>query len=141
QLGKKGICVLFCSNDENKFERIIKKLNDDDIEPKFIILNTVDFKTIDEVIEKIDEQCGKLDMLINVGILLDNNQFKINTILYEGFEARESFDILTVSQAFIPLLQKSPSSCVINVYGEMSDYGFDMKLWTRLLHDYSANFE
>ncbi|CAF4013419.1 unnamed protein product [Rotaria sordida] len=141
QLGRKGICVLFCSNDENKFERIIKKLNDEDIEPKFIIFNTVDFKTIDEVIEKIDEQFGKLDMLINVGILLDNNQFKINTILYEGFEARESFDILTVSQAFIPLLQKSPSSCVINVYGEMSDYGFDMKLWTRLLHDYSANFE
>ncbi|CAF1190291.1 unnamed protein product [Rotaria sordida] len=141
QLGKKGIYVIFCSNNENKFERIIKKLNDEDIEPKFIILNTVDLKTIDEVIGKIDEQFGKLDMLINVGILLNNNQFKINTMLCEGFETRESFDILTVSQAFIPLLQKSPSTCIINVYDEMNDYDSDVKSCTKLLHHYSTRFE
>ncbi|CAF1113690.1 unnamed protein product [Rotaria sp. Silwood1] len=141
KLGKQGICVLFCSNNENKFERIIKKLSNEDIEPKFIILNTVDLKTIDEIIEKIDEQFGKLDILINVGIFLDNNQFKINTMLYEGFEARESFDLLTVLQAFIPLLQKSPSSRIINVYGEMNVYDSDMKSWTKLFRDYSAKFE
>ncbi|CAF4633146.1 unnamed protein product, partial [Rotaria sp. Silwood2] len=141
QLGKKSICVLFCSNNENKFERIIKKLNNEDIEPKFIILNTVDLKTTDEVIEKIDEQFGKLDILINVGIFLDNNQFKINTMLYEGFESRESFDLLTVLKAFIRLLQKSPSSRIINVYGEMNEYDSDMKSWTKLFRDYSAKFE
>ncbi|CAF1302897.1 unnamed protein product [Rotaria sp. Silwood1] len=141
QLGKKGICIISCSNNEDKFERMIQKLNNEDIEPKFFIFNPVNFKTIDEVIGKIDEQFGKLDMLINVRILLDNNQFKINTMLYEGFEARESLDILTVSQAFIPLLQKSHSSCIINIYDEISDDDSDMKLCSKLLRDYSARFE
>ncbi|CAF2672984.1 unnamed protein product [Rotaria sp. Silwood2] len=141
QLGKKGIFVLFCSNNENKFERIIKKLNNEDIEPKFIIFNPVDLKTSDEIVEKINEQFEKLDILINIGIFLDNNQFKINTMLYEGFEENESFDLLIVLQTFIPLLKKSPSSRIINVYGEINEYDSDMKLLSKLFRDYSAKFE
>src|SRR5579862_3103801 len=78
QLAKKGICVLFCSNNENRLERVIKTLNDEDIQPKFVILDAIDLNTSDKVIGQIDEQFGKLDILINAGILLDNGQFKIN---------------------------------------------------------------
>ncbi|CAF3092992.1 unnamed protein product [Rotaria sp. Silwood2] len=135
QLGKKGICVLFCGN---KLEGVIKTLNDEGIEPKFIVFDTIDLKTIDRVIGQINEQFGKLDILINVGILLDNGQFKINIMLRQGFEAKGFFDTLTVSQAFIPLLQKSPSSCVINVYGKMNDQNSRLKSLTGLFQDCSS---
>ncbi|CAF3616248.1 unnamed protein product [Rotaria sordida] len=138
QLGKKGICVLFCANNGNKLERVIKTLNDEDIEPKFIVFDTIDLKTIDKIVGQIDEQFGKLDILINVGILLDNGQFKINIMSREGFEAKEFFDTLNVSQVFTPLLQKSPSSCIINVYGKMNDQNSRFKSLTGLFQDYSS---
>jgi uncharacterized protein (TIGR00661 family) len=138
QLGKKGICVLFCSNNGNKLECVIKTLNDEDIEPKFIFFDAIDLKTTDKVIEKITEQFGKLDILINVGILLDNGQFKINILSRQGFEAKDFFDTLSVSQVFIPLLQKSPSSCIINVYGEISDDSSKSRSLTGLFHDLSS---
>ncbi|CAF5168986.1 unnamed protein product, partial [Rotaria magnacalcarata] len=106
QLGKQGVCVLFCSNNENKLERIIKKLRDENIEAKFTVLDAVDLQTIDKLIEQIDEQFEKLDILINAGILLNHGQFKISIRSRQGFEAKEFFDTLTVSQAFIPLLKK-----------------------------------
>jgi uncharacterized protein (TIGR00661 family) len=138
QLGKKGICVLVCSNNENKLERVIKALNDEDIQPKFVVLDSINLETIDTVIGQIHEQFGKLDILINVGILLDNGQFKINILSRRGFEAKEFFDTLTVSQQFIPLLKKSPSSCVVNVYGQTSDNNSRLNLLTGLFHDYSS---
>lgn len=138
QLGKKGVCVLFCSNNENKLERVTKILNDEDIQPKFIVLDAIDLQTIDKVIGQIDEQFGKLDILINVGILLDNGQFKINILSRQGFEAKDFFDTLTVSQAFTPLLRKSPSSCVVNIYGQMREQNSTLKSLTGLFHGHSS---
>ncbi|CAM4785297.1 unnamed protein product [Rotaria magnacalcarata] len=138
QLGKQGVCVLFCSNNENKLERIIKKLRDENIEAKFTVLDAVDLQTIDKLIEQIDEQFEKLDILINAGILLNHGQFKISIRSRQGFEAKEFFDTLTVSQAFIPLLKKSASSCVVNVYGEMSDHSSRLKALGELFHDCSS---
>ncbi|CAF3645196.1 unnamed protein product [Rotaria sp. Silwood1] len=138
QLGKNGICVLFCANNGNKLERVIKTWNDEDIEPKVLIFDTIDLKTIDKVIGQIDEQFGKLDILINVGILLDNGQFKINIMSRQGFEAKEFFDTLAVSQMFIPLLQKSPCSCIINIYGKINDKNSRFKSVTGLFQDCSS---
>ncbi|CAF5197824.1 unnamed protein product, partial [Rotaria magnacalcarata] len=72
------------------------------------------------------------------GILLNHGQFKISIRSRQGFEAKEFFDTLTVSQAFIPLLKKSASSCVVNVYGEMSDHSSRLKALGELFHDCSS---
>lgn len=138
QLEKKGVCVLFCSNPENKLEGLVQKLTGEGIEPKFMLLDTIDPETTDRMIKQIDEQFGKLDILINVGILLDNNQFKINLMKRRGFEAEKFFDTLTVSEAFIPLLQKSSCSCIVNVYGQMNEQNVRSRSLTRLFQDYSS---
>ncbi|CAF3731588.1 unnamed protein product [Rotaria sp. Silwood1] len=138
QLGRKGVCVLFCSKNENQLGRIIKTLSDEDIQLKFVFLDAIDLATIDKVIEQIDVQFEKLDILINLGLLLDNNHFKIHIKFREGLQAQEFFDALNVSQAFIPLLQKSGSGSLVNVYGEISSDNVRSKSLRGLFHDYSS---
>ncbi|CAF1639264.1 unnamed protein product, partial [Didymodactylos carnosus] len=102
QLGRKGVCVLFCSSNETNLERVTKRLNDEEIQANFILLDAIDHKTIDKITELIDKQFGKLDILVNVGILFNNDQFKINIMTPHGFEAKEFFDTLAITQAFKP---------------------------------------
>lgn len=137
-LGKKGVCVLFCSYNGNKLETVIKALNDEDIQPKFSIVDAISPRNIEKVIGKIDEQFGKLDVVINTGIILDNGQFKINILSPQGFEAQDFFHTLFLSQAFIPLLQKSPFGCVVNVYGDLSINNPSSNKVTKLFRDYSS---
>ncbi|CAF1458754.1 unnamed protein product [Adineta steineri] len=131
QLAKKGVCVLFCSNNAAKLEQLIKTLNDHGIQPKFVILDTIDLQTV-------NEQFGKLDILINVGILHDNGQFKINIMTRQGFEAKDFFDTLSLSESFIPLLHKSSSGCIVNVYGQVNGQNARSNLLTGLFRDYSS---
>ncbi|UJR16823.1 hypothetical protein I4U23_003722 [Adineta vaga] len=128
QLGKKGICVIYYSNNGNKLERVTKMLNDEDIQPKFILLNTTD-----NMIKQIDEEFGKLDILINTGILLDNGQFKINLLSKQGFDAHDFFRTLNTSETLISLLQKSSSSSIINVYSYTK-----MNSFTGFVQDYAS---
>ena len=120
QLGKKGVCVVFCSSKVSSRERVIQRLNDEGIQPKFIVLGTISPDTVENVIQRIGDEFGKLDVLINVGITLDNGQFKINLLTHQGYDATQFFSTLAISQALTPLLQKSPVGCILNVYGEMS---------------------
>ena len=138
QLGKKGICVLFCVRNGNKFERVTQSLSDEGIQAKLITIDVIDFKTIDKVIGQIDEQFGKLDILINVGIVLNAGQFEMNVMPESEFGSQQSMDPLTVSQVFTPLLQKSFWGCVINVYGDMNGSNYRSKGLGRIFHDLSS---
>lgn len=137
-LAKKDVCVLFCSYNGNKLEPVIKTLNDEGIEPKFIVLDAISPRNIGKVVGKIDEQFGKLDVLINTGIILDHGQFRINILSRQGFEAEDFFHTLSLSQAFIPLLQKSPFGSVLNVYGDLNTNNPSSNKVTKLFRDYSS---
>lgn len=137
-LAKKNVCVLFCSYNGNKLEPVIKTLNDEGIEPKFIVLDAISPRNIGKVVGKIDEQFGKLDVLINTGIILDHGQFRINILSRQGFEAEDFFHTLSLSQAFIPLLQKSPFGSVLNVYGDLNTNNPSSNKVTKLFRDYSS---
>ena len=138
QLGKKGVCVVFCSSKVNNRERVIQRLNDEGVQPRFIVLGTISPDAVEKVIQRIDDEFGKLDVLINVGITLDNGQFKINLLSRQGFEAKEFFNTLALSQALTPLLQKSPVGCIFNVYGEMNVSRPRSLSLTGLFHDTSS---
>lgn len=88
QLMKKGVCLLFCSDDENKLKTTIQKLNEERIEPKFISLEPIDTATVGHVAAQVNEQFGKLDILINVGILLDDGRFRMHIFSRPTFEAK-----------------------------------------------------
>ena len=137
QLGGKGVCVFFCLTEDNRTADIVERLKNEGIEPKLMPVDVMNVDSIDKVVGQIKEQVEKLDILINVGLLLDNGQFKINVLSREGFEAKEFFDTLHVSKSFIPLLNKSPCSCVVNVYGQMSDSNARSRM-AQFFHDYSS---
>ena len=126
QLALRDICVIFGSNNDIKLDRLINTLNNEGIQPKLMMLESFDTQTVDQMIERIDREFGKLDILINVRILLDNGQFKVNILKSEGFEAKDYFDTLTVSQKCIPLLKKSSFGSVINAYGQMDEREFSL---------------
>ena len=138
QLEKEDVCVLFYSTNGNKLERVIQKLTDEEIQAKFLVFDATELKTIDNVLIQIDEQFGKLDILINAGIVLDNDIFKIKNIFRRLTDGKEDSDILTTSQLFIPLLQKSSLGSVINVYGEINDQDHTRRSINKFFHDYSS---
>jgi len=121
QLAKYDICVLFASKSEIKLHRLIRNLSNEGIEPKMMVLESINMESVDRIIERINNDFGKLDILINVRILLDNGQFKINIFKSQGFEAKNFFETLSISQKFIPLLQKSLVGTIINVYSQMNE--------------------
>ena len=94
-------------------------------------LDVTEEASIRDMVEYLEEDCGKLDILINnAGILLedDKNIMEIDPELIRKTLETNLYGSLKVSQAFIPMLKKSDDGRIINLsssMGQLSTMGSD----------------
>jgi len=119
QLSKKGLFVYLGSRDIEKGEAIVKELNDNGFQNvKAIEIDVTKLDTILSAKNIIEKEQGHLDVLINnAGISGIVPQSALETSI-DDF--KEVFDInlygvVSVTQTFIDLLQKSTEPRIVNV--------------------------
>jgi NAD(P)-dependent dehydrogenase (short-subunit alcohol dehydrogenase family) len=121
QLGKLGITVLVGARDAAKGEEAVSKLKTEGIDAKAVTLEVTSAKDRDAVAKLIEQDYGKLDILINNAGISGEGGFGENTTSRTGQpELQRVFDtnffsVVALTQALLPLIRKSSEGRIVNL--------------------------
>jgi NAD(P)-dependent dehydrogenase (short-subunit alcohol dehydrogenase family) len=119
QLGQQGVKILLGARDREKGERAAEELRREKIDASAIVLDANNPASIQNAAKEVEQEYGRLDILINnAGIMLDDETKKASEQSLETW--RRTFDtnvfgLIATTQAFLPLLRKSPAGRIVNL--------------------------
>jgi len=118
QLANRNIKVLIGARDETRGREAAEKLQKEGCDAEFVLIDVTDEETLETAAKYVEENFGKLDVLVNnAGIAVeygaDSTDINMETI-------RQTFDtnffgVIAVTRAFLPLIKKSESGRIVNV--------------------------
>ncbi|WP_414577979.1 SDR family oxidoreductase [Anabaena sp. CCY 9402-a] len=121
QLGQHGIKILIAGRNLEAAQTAADKLQNQGIDAEALALDVGDSNQIQSVVQKIDEQFGKLDVLINnAGVFLDGDWLTSNASSVSLDTIRQTFNtnffaLVELTQALLPLILKSPNGRIVNM--------------------------
>lgn len=121
QLGQHGLKILIAGRNLEAAQKAADKLQNEGVDAEAIALDVGDSNQIQSVVKEIDEQFGKLDVLINnAGIFLDGDWLTSNASSISVDIIRQTFNInffalVELTQALLPLILKSSSGRIVNM--------------------------
>lgn len=119
QLGALGIVVLIGARDEAKGRAAADGLRAKGVDARNIVLEVTNKASIDAAASQIAREFGRLDILINnAGVLNYAKEHVASGVdlgaLRDTFETN-FFGLVAVTQAFLPLIKKSPAGRIVNL--------------------------
>ncbi|HEY8996822.1 MAG TPA: SDR family oxidoreductase [Edaphobacter sp.] len=120
QLGKLGVTVLVGARDLAKGQAAVEGLKKDGIDAEAVKFDVVDAADIKAAAEKVEKEYGKLDILINnAGVMVEPIGGNTSVTIAEK-DLRDTFEtnffaVIAVTNAFLPLLEKSDAGRIVNV--------------------------
>src|SRR4051812_14320875 len=121
QLARCGMVVILGARDEAKGQSAAKSLTDAGFAVVPRRLDVTEEETIDRLATDLDQEFGRLDVLVNnAGALYDTWQRATRVDFRLVQEALETNTVgpWRVCQAFVPLLRKSQAGRIVNVSSE-----------------------
>jgi NAD(P)-dependent dehydrogenase (short-subunit alcohol dehydrogenase family) len=128
RLGRLGMTVLASARDEVRGEGSAKQLRDEGIDVRFLQLDVTDDRSVQRAAERIGEEFGRLDVLVNnAGITVDEERpsrqrpsTAVRPSDITADQARRTYEVnvfgaVAVTDAMLPLLRRSPAARVVNM--------------------------
>jgi len=129
QLAKSDFQVILTSRDQNKGLAICQQMQDEGLPVQFYQLDVSDPKSIDNILEYIEEEYGRCDILINnAGIFPDSVDASANdwpSVFDTPIEAVRTametnvYGPMLLCQALIPLMKKCNYGRIVNLSSGM----------------------
>ncbi|MFL0373046.1 SDR family oxidoreductase [Paenibacillus amylolyticus] len=122
QLAQAGFRVILASRDPESGRRAEQKLKESNLDVSFITMDVSNQDSIHQAASAVNEQYGKLDVLINnAGVYLDENKqlLTMDPSLLENTIQTNFLGVYHVVRSFIPLMKKQGYGRIINVSSEM----------------------
>ncbi len=121
QLAEQGIKVLVGARSEESGKEAETKLKNEGFDAQFILLDVDDVQTHESAAKYVEENFGKLDILINnAGINLDETEnvgyvpaSKTPQKIFRKTFDTNFFNTVAVTQTFVPLLKKSDAGRIV----------------------------
>jgi len=119
QLAQQGVHVIVGARELAKGAQAAKTLQGEGLDAEAVAIDVTDAASIAAAAKEVEQKHGHLDILVNnAGILLDDVQKKVSEQTLDTW--RTTFDtnlfgLIAVTQAFLPLLRKSPAGRIVNV--------------------------
>ena len=121
QLGAKGIKVLLGARSAEKGLEAERKLKTEGFDADFILLDVDDAQTHESAAKYIEENFGRLDILINnAGIYLDETEngapvpaSRTSPDVFRKTFETNFFNIISLTQTLIPLVKKSEAGRIV----------------------------
>lgn len=118
-LAAAGVHTLLAGRDHAKGVEAALKLQAEGLPVEAIVLDVTSDASIAAAVESVTGKIGKLDILINnAGILIDDaskpRSAQTAQVWRDTFDTNV-FGLIAVTQAFLPLLRKSPAARIVNV--------------------------
>ena len=129
QLGKEGVTVLLGCRDAGRGAQAVKDLAKEGVSAAVIALEVTDAASVQAAAAWVDKTHGRLDILVNnAGILDHAAESGPETTTVSTFRRvfeTNFFGMIAVTQAFLPLLKRSPAGRIVNlssVLGSISEH-------------------
>ena len=126
-LAQAGVHTLLAGRDRAKAVEAALKLQVEGLPVEAITLDVTNSESIKAAVESVAAKYGKLDILVNnAGILLDDSERERSAQTLQVW--RDTFDtnvfgVVETTQAFLPLLHKSPAARIVNVSSALGSLG------------------
>jgi NAD(P)-dependent dehydrogenase (short-subunit alcohol dehydrogenase family) len=122
RLAELGMTVLLGARDEQRGKEAVAALRQASLDVQLVLLDTTDAESVARAAAEIDARFGQLDVLVNnagiaVGTARPSRQGRR---ALEGLFATNVFGPLAVTQACLPLLERSPGARIVNVSTTLS---------------------
>ncbi|MDQ1911931.1 SDR family oxidoreductase [Paenibacillus sp. GD4] len=130
QLAMNGFKVIMASRDWERGHAAAQKLKASSLDVSFVVMDVSDTESIRQAALTVNEQYGRLDVLINnAGVYLDGNEKLVDMepSILERTMATNFFGAYHVIRSFLPLMKKHGYGRIINVsseYGAMSEMSY-----------------
>ena len=119
QLGQRGIHVIIGSRDAARGAEAVKKLAAEGISAASVAIEVTDAASVATAVKDIERRHGHLDILINnAGILdyaTDTGPTTTSVADFRRVFETNFFGLVSVTQAFLPLLRKSAAGRIVNL--------------------------
>ena len=118
QIGRKVLTVLLGARNKTAGEEAATKLAGEGIDARFIQIDVADYASIEKAASVISSEFGRLDVLVNNAGINDAADGAAPTARLDAVERvlRTNFlGALAVTQAMLPLLNKSKAGRIVNV--------------------------
>lgn len=127
QLGERGMTVFVSARNEQRGEEATETLREDGIDTRFVRLDVTDEATIEAAVRSIDDEFGRLDVLVNnAGVSLGGNSnegerppSEVTAGMMRRTYEVNVFGVVAVTHAMLPLLRRAPAGRIVNVSSEL----------------------
>jgi len=119
QLGQQQVTILLGARDPAKGEAAAGKLRGEGLDVRALPLDVTNTESIRRAVEKVAQEFGRLDILINnAGVMVDDQTKKVSQQSLDAW--RTTFDtnvfgLIATTQGFLPLLLKSAAGRIVNL--------------------------
>lgn len=119
QLARRGLMVLIGARDEARGRAAAETLQKEGLDARAVRLDVTDEGSVRAAADRIAADPGRLDVLVNnAGVMIEGQDGPASSTSVETlrttFEAN-FFGLVSVTQAFLPLLRKSPAGRIVNL--------------------------
>ncbi|KAJ7131445.1 hypothetical protein C8R44DRAFT_731664 [Mycena epipterygia] len=116
-----GYHVLIGSRDVERGAKAVESLQKEGLSVEMLAIDVADDQSIAAAAETVKSKFGRLDVLINnAGIVLDSPSGEpSNRAIFEKTFAVNLFGAASTTEAFVPLLEKSPAARVVFVSSDL----------------------
>lgn len=120
QLGKLGVTVILGARDLGRGEAAVAELKKDGVDAVAVKFDVVDAADIQAAVDKIEAEYGVLDILVNNAGMSTESLGGNSTTTVSEDDLRKTFEtnffaVINVTNAFLPLLEKSEAGRIVNV--------------------------
>ena len=121
QLGAQGITVLVGARSAERGNAAVAKLKEEGIDARFVLLDVDDAATHTAAAKFIEENFGKLDILVNNAAISLEGEAGIKATsettldIYRKTFETNFFNTIAVTQALLPLIKKSEAGRIVNL--------------------------
>ena len=119
QLGRQGITIIIGARDAQRGASALAQLKGEGVEARVVPLVVTDEGSIASAAAWVEKEFGQLDILVNNAGVLDyaaeTGPGKVKQSSLRATFDTNFFGLVAVTQAFLPLLKKSPAGRIVNL--------------------------
>jgi NAD(P)-dependent dehydrogenase (short-subunit alcohol dehydrogenase family) len=139
ELGERGATVLVGARDAERGRAAVDSLRHADVKARHVLLDVTDEASIDRAARLIEEEHGRLDILVNNAAIIgpvtaeDGETLPPSrtpvAALRQVYETNV-FGVVAVTNALLPLLRRSPAGRIVNVTSDLGSITLNLRQGT-----------
>jgi NAD(P)-dependent dehydrogenase (short-subunit alcohol dehydrogenase family) len=127
QLAAHGVHVLVSGRDAARVDAAVGALVDLGLPVTSLVLDVTDTDSVKRAAERVDAEFGRLDILVNNAAIriepYDTPPSEQPLDAWRTTFETNTFGVVATTQAFLPLLQRSPAARIVNVSSLLGSVG------------------